>query len=119
VSKNKEETEIGVMGKIMNAVNDAKAIIATVGFIFASIIGGYNIITEYFVTKVKATELVKKAVTPLEKSILELSKQTKSNKKILVEMRMIRIESKILHKEELTPTEKRVYENLKKQYQEF
>jgi len=98
--------------RLKTIVADAKIVIATGSIILAAGTGAYTIAGEYFVTKVYADELVSKVNNDLR----ELKKQTSTNKKILTEMRMIRIESKMGRGETLTPTEKRVYEHLKKEF---
>jgi hypothetical protein len=101
-----------------DAVLDAKKIIATGAIIIGALIGGYEVVTEHFVTRVYAEEMVSDVEKKLSQELNELKLQTKSNSNILVEMQMIRLESKLSRDENLTPTEKRVYEKLKKQYEE-
>lgn len=93
----------------------AKNIVLGISFVVATFTGAYTIVSEYFVTKVYATEMVQE----VKDELTELKKQTSSNKKILIEMRLIRIESKIAREEKLTPTEARVYEKLKKDYEKL
>jgi len=101
--------------KVTKAVAEAKLIIVTISFIIASITGAYTIASEYFVTRVYADSLLKKVKDDLK----ELKIQTKTNRKILTEMQMIRLEAKIGRGETLTPTEQRVYEQLKKSYEKI
>ena len=99
--------------KINVTMKEAKMVVITISFIVASFTGAYTIVSEYFVTKIYATELVRE----VENKLSELKKQTADNKKILIEMRMIRMEEKISRGETLTPTEQRVYNKLKKDYE--
>lgn len=99
-----------------NGLNSAKVAIASVAFIITSLIGGYQLFTKYVVTVAYADELVKKAVGDVEKQIVQIKKTSETNRQILIEMRMIRLENKMYNKHKLTPTEKRVYDKLKKQY---
>ena len=98
--------------KLKKIVTEAKMIITTISFLIASVVGGYQIVTRYFVTKAYANELIGGVKSDLE----ELKKQTNTNHKILLEMRMIRLETKQARGDKLTPTEVRVYERLKKEY---
>lgn len=97
------------IGIVKDGFKNAKMVVATISFMFASVIGGYQVITEYFVTKSYAQELLNN----VHHDIDELKKQTKSNQKTLIEMSMMRIENKMARGEKLTPTETRVYEELK------
>ena len=74
--------------KINIAMKEAKMVVITISFIVASFTGAYTIVSEYFVTKIYANELVRE----VENKLSELKKQTADNKKILIEMRMIRME---------------------------
>ena len=98
--------------KLKKLIAEAKMVITTVSFIIASIVGGYQIITKYFVTKAYAKELI----TDVTNQLNELKKQTVTNHSILTEMRLIRLEAKISRGEHLTPTESRVYDRLRKEY---
>lgn len=104
-----------IFTKLKKVMLEAKLIIITISFIVASITGAYTIASEYFVTKAYAAELTR----GVKDELIELKKQTYTNKKILTEMRLIRIETKIFRDEKLTPTEVRVYEKLKKDYEKL
>jgi len=96
-------------------IAEAKMIITTISFMVASVIGGYQIVTRYFVTKVYAKEMI----LSVTKQIDELKEQTLVNRHILTEMRLIRLESKLSRGEVLTPTEVRIYEKLKEDYKKI
>ena len=98
--------------KIKEAFSNAKMVVITIAFIGSSIIGGYTVVSEHFITRLHADQLIQEVETKLS----ELKKHTQSNKKMLVEMRLIRMEEKIARGETLTPTEQRVYDRLKKDY---
>jgi hypothetical protein len=101
--------------QFVNMLNNAKTLITGVVILVTSVIGGYNLAGEYFITKAHAAELI----SEVSKELNELKKQTKDNKRILTEMRLIRIENKIYNNEKLTPTEDRIYQKLKKEYETF
>ena len=101
--------------KIKEAFSNAKMMVITIAFIGSSIIGGYTVVSEHFITRIHADQLIQQVETKLS----ELKKHTQSNKKMLVEMRLIRIEEKIGRGETLTPTEQRVYDKLKKDYDDI
>jgi len=100
---------------IKKIITEAKLVISTIAFIIAALIGSYNIVTKYFVTKLYAKELI----SDVTNQLTELKKQTKQNHRLIIEMRMIRIENKIANGGKLTPTEARVYKNLLKNYKEY
>ncbi len=97
---------------IKEAFREAKMVVVTIAFIVSSMVGGYSLVSEYFVTRLYADKLKQEFNTKLS----ELQQQTQSNKRILMEMRLIRMEEKLSREETLTPTEKRVYDKLKKDY---
>jgi len=103
--------------EIGNSMTNAKKILATGIFLIASLVGGYNILTEHFVTRVYADNLVTQVKSDFKKEMRELKKQSKSNTSMLVEMRMIRLENKVSNGGILTATEQRVYDKLKRQYE--
>lgn len=111
--------KVSTWDNMLEGLNKAKLTIATIAFIITSLVGGYELFNKYIVTVAYADVLVEKAVSSVRKEVVELKKQTKANKEILVEMRMIRIENKMANDQNLTPTEQRVYEKLKKEYSEF
>ena len=101
----------------VETMTTAKKLLGSIIFMIASIVGGYNIVSDHFITKAYANEMVREVKTQFTQKMDELQKQTKSNSVILTEMRLIRLEAKLARGEELTPTEKRIYEKLKKQYE--
>jgi len=106
-------------GEAGDAYRKAKIGVVSIVLGLFTLVGGYISVTEVFVTKAHAKEMVSEVKQELSKELRELKIQTKANKSILVEMQMIRIENKIARDEKLTPTEKRVYQKLQKQYEEF
>lgn len=103
--------------EVVETMTTAKKLLGSIIFIIASLVGGYNIFSNHFITKVYAETIVSEVKTQFTQKMDELQKQTKSNSIILIEMRLIRLEAKIGRGEELTPTEKRIYDKLKKQYE--
>ena len=95
--------------EFLNKLNNVKIILSTGALIIATLVGGYNIVTNIFVTKSYAKELESK----FEKSMEDLRIQTLTNSRMIIEMQMIRLENKMARGEKLTPTEKRQYELLK------
>ena len=97
--------------KIIQILNNAKMTIGTIAIIGTSMIGGYNFVSEYFVTKTYAIELEKSTYSQIN----ELKNMTKQNTGMIIELRMIKYEMKIEKNQKLTPTEQREYDLLKAQ----
>lgn len=102
------------METFLRLVNEAKLLLTTGALLISMVTGGYYWISKYFVTTVYAQELT----TKFEAQMRELKSQSKMNSIIINEMRMTRLENKIGRGESLTPTEKRVYDKLKKTIRE-
>ena len=100
--------------KTKKSIEQLKMTITTALLFITTITGGYTVVSKYFVTKVYANELV----ANINQRVNELEEQTRTNKEILLEMRMIRLENKMYQSKKLTPTEQRVYDSLKKEYLE-
>ena len=99
--------------KFKNIIDNAKYIIATWTMVVMVITGAYTWMSHYFVTTSYAEELIGKYTSEIE----ELKSQTKSLQSMVLEDRLIRYEEKLAKGEVLTPTEKRQYEKLKKEYE--
>ena len=95
--------------KIFKAFNDAKMIIVTLAIICTSVIGGVQFITDTFVTKVAAQQMIKDTQT----QITVLKNMSKNNTLMILELRLMKYELKLERSIKLTPTEKREYEYLK------
>lgn len=104
------------------AVNNGKLLVGAVTTAGLMLSGLYFVASEHFVTKLYAEDLEKNyniQINEMMEQTRELKQQTKSTSRMVVELQMIRLETKIGRDENLTPTEKRQYEHLKKQYDEF
>ena len=106
------------MKDFVTVLNNSKMIVASIAFIVTSVVGGYKIFVENIVTVAVAEEMVTKAVTDMDVKIRALKAQTDATNKMVIEMQLIRLETKMYNKQQLTPTEKRVYDKLKKKYTE-
>jgi hypothetical protein len=112
--------------ELKNGFKNTKVVITTISLMFTSVIGTYTVMSEFFVTRAVADQMVNEVkkeynlkLEELTKQTSELKKQTKTNSNTLIEMQMIRIENKMINGQTLSPTEKRIYEKLKKQYEEI
>jgi len=101
--------------KIKKIVTEAKLILSSIALVITAIVGGYNVVTEYFVTKAYAKEMI----SDVSNQLTELKKQTIQNHKLIVEMRLIRIENKVANGNKLTPTESRIYNKLVDDYKGY
>lgn len=103
------------MKSLIELASNAKIIIGTISIIIASLIGAYTVITEHFVTTAYAKELENN----FQQAIESLQQQTSQNKILIIEMKLVDYERKIQEDKTLTPTEKRQYERLLLEYNEF
>lgn len=96
--------------KLIKVLTDAKGIIATIAIICTSLIGGYQVITDTFVTKAVAADMVKDAQTQIH----ELKQISQQNTSMIIELRLLKYEQKVEDGYSLSPTESREYDILKK-----
>lgn len=89
-------------------ISEAKYVIATIAVVFSSFVGGYQIVSEHFVTRAYADELVKDAQTQIK----ELKNLNIQNTIMILELRLISYDKKLEKGLILTPTEKREYKYL-------
>lgn len=95
--------------KLFKQTEHIKLLLSTGALMVATLVGGYNIATHFFVPMSYAEQLK----TKYEKSFEALREQTMSNSNMIIEMQLIRLETKMARGETLTPTEVRQYESLK------
>ena len=95
--------------RLFKKAENLKLILSTGGLLVATLIGGYNIGTMFFVSTAYAEELENRYNSKLN----QLQEQTLSNSMMIIEMQLIRLETKMARGETLTPTELRQYEKLK------
>lgn len=100
------------MDKILKFINEAKLIIGSISVVVAALVGGWTIVTDYFVTKAYAKELE----SNLKQMIKSQQVQTQQNSIMLIELKLTNFERKIADGENLTPTEQRQYQRLLEVY---
>lgn len=103
------------MQKFLELLNNAKLIIGTLIIVITSLIGAYNFTTEVFVTKAYAEDIVKNTQTQIQ----ELKELNKTNTVMILELRLMKFEDKMNSGKELTATEKRQYEFIKKKIEKL
>ena len=100
------------MNKLLTLISEAKLILGSISIVIAALIGSYNIVTDYFVTKAYAKEME----SSLKQMIRSQSLQTQQNSVMLMELKLSDYEKRLSKGERLTPTETRQYNRLLKVY---
>lgn len=102
------------INKTKEVLSNAKYVIATIGVIISSLIGAYELTTEYFVTQSYAAELERHTYKQLQ----ELKSLNQQNTIMILELRLLGYEDK-MSKGPLSPTDKRTYDYLKNQLEKI
>lgn len=104
-----------IFNKFISLVNEAKLLIGTIGVVLASLMGGYGVVTEYFVTKAYAKELE----SNIQQMVKSVQTQTQQNSIMIIELKLSDYERRVEKGEKLTPTEQRQYNRLLIEYNNF
>lgn len=99
-------------GQVLKYIDEAKLIIGSISVVVASLVGGYHLVTDYFVTKAYAREME----SSLKQMIRSQQLQTQQNSIMLMELKLSEYERRLAKGEKLTATEERQYQRLLKIY---
>ena len=92
---------------LKTALENTKLILGTLAIISSSVIGTYTFLTNTFVTQSQAKEITQQ----LQVDIKNVSQSNAYNRLSIIQLQLLRLEEK----RDLSLTEQRLYESLKKQ----
>ncbi len=104
-----------MMERLTTWLNQAKMVLTVGAMVVSMLVGAYHIATDHFLTRADAEAKFQQ----LEQKTDQLKKAALTNTLMIYEMKVIQYEKKIETGENLTPTEKRQYERLKKKLDKF